>query len=101
ANVSAIESEPVDELVERMYSMPSTPFSACSSGAATVSAMTSALAPGYVALTPTVGGAMSGYIDTGSARNEASPAMTMNAETTIANNGRSMKKFEITKDPSR
>ena len=29
-----------------MYSMFSTPFNACSSGAATVSAMTSALAPG-------------------------------------------------------
>src|SRR5262245_62377519 len=56
--------------------------------------MTSALAPGYVALTATVGGAMSGYIDTGNERNAASPAITMNADTTIANNGRSMKKFE-------
>ena len=42
------------------------------------------------------GGAMFGYIETGSSRNAASPAITMNAETTVANNGRSMKKFEIT-----
>ena len=39
---------------------------------------------------------MFGYIETGSARNAASPAITMNAETTVANSGRSMKKFEIT-----
>ena len=39
---------------------------------------------------------MFGYIATGSSRNAASPAITMNAETTVANNGRSMKKFEIT-----
>ena len=44
---------------------------------------------------------MSGYIETGSARNAASPAITMNADTTIANNGRSMKKFEIMPAPSR
>ena len=76
--------------------MSSTPFSACSSGAATVSAITSALAPGYTVVTLICGGAMFGYIATGSARNAASPAITMNAETTVANNGRSMKKFEIT-----
>src|SRR5947208_943308 len=39
---------------------------------------------------------MFGYIATGSSRNDASPAITMNAETTVANSGRSMKKFEIT-----
>ena len=39
---------------------------------------------------------MFGYIATGSSRNAASPAITMNAETTVAKNGRSMKKFEIT-----
>ena len=39
---------------------------------------------------------MFGNIATGSSRNAASPAITMNAETTVANNGRSMKKFEIT-----
>ncbi len=46
AKVTVICSTPLDELVERMYSMPSTPLSDCSSGVATVSAMTSALAPG-------------------------------------------------------
>src|SRR5437763_583128 len=39
---------------------------------------------------------MFGYIAMGSSRNAASPAITMNAETTVANSGRSMKKFEIT-----
>ena len=101
ANVMAIDSVPVDELFERMYSMCSTPFSACSSGAATVSAMTSALAPGYTVLTPICGGAMFGYIATGSSRNAARPAITMKAETTVANSGRSMKKFEITARPPR
>jgi hypothetical protein len=76
--------------------MFSTPFSACSSGAATVSAMTSELAPGYTVVTAICGGATFGYIATGSSRNAAMPAITMNADTTVANNGRSMKKFEIT-----
>ena len=48
-----------------MYSMPSTPFTCCSSGVATVSAMTSGVAPGKVARTTTVGGATSGYWATG------------------------------------
>ncbi len=49
-----------------MYSMSSTPLIDSSSGAATTSAMVSALAPGKLALTTTVGGAISGYCDTGS-----------------------------------
>jgi hypothetical protein len=39
-------SEPLPALAERTYSMLSTPLIACSSGAATVSATVSALAPG-------------------------------------------------------
>ena len=41
--------------------MSSTPLIACSSGDATVSAMTCGLAPGYMARTTTVGGTTSGY----------------------------------------
>src|SRR3546814_1099309 len=43
-----------------MYSMSSTPLIDSSSGAATVSAMTLGLAPGYCARTTTVGGTTSG-----------------------------------------
>src|SRR5437762_562639 len=44
-----------------MYIMFSTPLTCCSMGAATVSATTSALAPGYWQVTDTVGGVISGY----------------------------------------
>src|SRR5205823_12529404 len=46
--------------VEVMYSMPGTPLTCCSIGAATVSATTWALAPGYLQSTWTVGGAIGG-----------------------------------------
>src|SRR5207248_11271267 len=49
-----------------MYNMLSTPLTCCSIGAATVSATTWALAPGYDAETSTVGGAISGYCANGS-----------------------------------
>jgi hypothetical protein len=45
--------------------MCSTPLISCSIGLATVSATVSADAPGYVALTVTVGGTTSGYCETG------------------------------------
>ena len=41
--------------------MPSTPFICCSSGEATVSAITFGLAPGNAARTTTVGGTTPGY----------------------------------------
>src|SRR6266567_1320567 len=44
-----------------MYIMFSTPLTCCSMGAATVSATTWALAPGYTAEISTVGGVISGY----------------------------------------
>src|SRR5260370_1335034 len=43
-----------------MYSMPSTPLTCCSIGAATVSATTWALAPGYWIATATAGGVIGG-----------------------------------------
>ena len=60
-NVTVIVMRPslVDE--EDMYSMLVMPLICCSSGAATVSAISSAVAPGYSALTDTVGGAIAGY----------------------------------------
>src|SRR5204862_366819 len=51
-----------------MYIMFSTPLTCCSIGAATVSATTWALAPGYWQVTMTVGGAIGGYIAMGRAR---------------------------------
>ncbi len=51
-----------------MYSMSSTPLICCSMGAATVSEMVCAEAPGYCAVTTTVGGTTSGYSATGSVR---------------------------------
>ena len=44
-----------------MYSIPSTPLIACSSGVATVRAITSAEAPGKSVVTLMVGGTMFGY----------------------------------------
>jgi hypothetical protein len=60
SKVMVREYDPSAELVEDMYSMPSTPLTCCSMGAATVAATTWALAPGYDALMTTVGGVMAG-----------------------------------------
>src|SRR5919204_407927 len=59
--------------------MLSTPLIACSSGDATVSAITFGFAPGYVARTTTVGGTTSGYSATGSLKSAMAPAIVMNA----------------------
>src|SRR5882672_10833783 len=74
--------------------MFSTPLIPCSSGATTVLATTSALAPGYCPLTRTSGGAMSGYCAKGSRVTATAPMITMTIETTAAKIGRSMKKCE-------
>src|SRR6266851_2533428 len=74
--------------------MFSTPLICCSSGATTVAATTSALAPGYLPLTLTTGGAISGYWATGSRPRDTAPRMTKTIETTAAKIGRSMKKWE-------
>src|SRR6516162_5277559 len=73
-----------------MYSMRSTPLTCCSMGAATVSATTTALAPGYWQVTWTEGGVISGYWAMGRAYRAA---MTMTIEMTQAAMGRSMKNF--------
>ena len=75
-----------------MYSMFSTPLTCCSTGAATVSATTRALAPGYEQLTCTVGGVMSGYWAIGRTSAASPPSRTMMIEMTQAKIGRSMKK---------
>src|SRR6266700_5693652 len=74
--------------------MFSTPLMPCSSGATTVAATTSALAPGYCPLTRTSGGAMSGYCAKGSRVTATAPIITKTIDTTAAKIGRSMKKCE-------
>src|SRR5262249_41780891 len=74
--------------------MSSTPLIACSSGEATVSAMTCGLAPGYSARTTTVGGTTSGYSLIGRSFREIAPAMKMIADMTPAKIGRLTKKLE-------
>ena len=65
-----------------------TPFTSCSIGVPSVSAMTSASAPGYWAVTSIVGGAMVGYCAIGRPRSVTAPAITMTIETTDAKIGR-------------
>ncbi|OPZ73943.1 MAG: hypothetical protein BWY82_00929 [Verrucomicrobia bacterium ADurb.Bin474] len=66
----------------------------CSSGEDTAEATTSAVAPGYTALTLTSGGRISGYWATGRVIIEIVPKRTITMERTDANTGRSMKNFE-------
>src|SRR5689334_17765093 len=72
--------------------MFSTPLTSCSIGAATVSATTLALAPGYVAETLTVGGTTSGYCAIGSDWRATRPMITITIDRTVAKIGRSTKK---------
>src|SRR5215510_14483911 len=76
--------------------MPSTPLTCCSMGAATVSATTWALAPGYDADTSTDGAVISGYCATGSVNKAIPPPSTMTMESTEAKIGRLMKNRENT-----
>src|SRR5690606_16777757 len=78
-----------------MKSMLSTPLMAVSSGPPTTSAITSALAPGYMAETETVGGAICGYCWMGSEKTAIVPAIEMMIEMTMASLVREMKRFEI------
>ena len=75
--------------------MFSTPLICCSSGATTVEATTSALAPGYCPVTLIVGGAISGYCAIGNRSNATPPRMTNTIEMTAAKIGLSMKKCEM------
>src|SRR5262249_4684315 len=75
--------------------MPSTPETCSSMGAATVSRTVWALAPGYRAVTSTVGGVTSGYCATGRVNTATPPASTKMTEMTVAKIGRSIKNLEI------
>ena len=66
--------------------MPSTPFTCCSMGIPTVCATVWALAPGYTALTCTVGGVISGYCAIGSMPRVTNPATTISSANTVAKN---------------
>src|SRR5260370_28530771 len=92
SKVTSSVYEPSLLLCDDMYSMPSTPTTCCSIGAATVSATTWALAPGYLAVTWTVGGVISGYSATGRRAAAMAPSRMMTMEITQARTGRSMKK---------
>src|SRR5206468_13133390 len=74
-----------------IYIMPSTPLTCCSIGAATVSATTCALAPGYWHVTRMVGGVICGYCAIGNRPAASAPIRTMTIEMTHASTGRSMK----------
>jgi len=78
-----------------MYSMFSTPLMDSSRGAATVSAITLGLAPGYWARTTTEGGTTSGYSEMGSWKTDSTPARRMRMDSTPAKMGRSMKNLEM------
>src|SRR5678815_3368586 len=71
--------------------MRSTPLTCCSIGAATVSATTCALAPGYAVFTRIIGGAISGYWATGKVGKDTAPAIMMRIAITHATIGRRMK----------
>src|SRR3954454_13106668 len=79
--------------------MRSTPLTSASIGVATVSPTVLALAPGYVAVTCTVGGATSGYCAIGSCVSATPPTIRIRTESTEAKIGRSMKKWEIMGTP--
>ena len=67
----------MEDEVELKYESFSTPESCSSIGAATVRASVSALAPGYVVVISTVGGAISGYCATARSFDATKPASTM------------------------
>src|SRR5690348_5140731 len=69
----------------------STPTNWASSGCATVASTTAADAPGYVVVTETCGGTMSGYCASGIATSAIAPAITVTMAMTMARRGRSTK----------
>ena len=83
-----ISAEPLFEAVELMYIMFSTPLIWSSKGAITLFNTVCALAPVYVALTDTVGGAISGYWVTGKEIKPRKPKMTIKMEITVESTGR-------------
>ncbi len=95
SKVTVMLSAPVEDAVELKKLSFSTPESCSSIGAATVLVSVSALAPGYVVVTSTVGGAISGYCATASSFAATRPASTMMMAMTAAKTGRWMKKFDM------
>src|SRR3954466_11287861 len=75
--------------------MFSTPLMASSSGVATARATTSALAPGYSAVTCTLGGAISGNRVTGSVNNDSPPNKSSMIDTTVDRTGLSINLFNM------
>jgi hypothetical protein len=81
--------------LEVMYVIFSTPLIDCSNGVATERATTSALAPGYDAVTTTLGGAISGNKVTGKVYKDIAPSNNNIIETTVDKTGRSINLFSI------
>ena len=94
-NVTVIVVSPSAVFDDDRYSMFSTPLISCSSGAATVSAMVSAEAPGNTAVTATDGGAISGYCASGRNCSEKMPISVITTEITPAKIGLSIKKRDM------
>src|SRR6266567_4155926 len=76
-NVTVSVYEPSLVACDDIYIMPSTPETWASIGAATVSRTVCELAPGYWAVTCTVGGVTSGYCATGNVQTATNPANVM------------------------
>src|ERR1700676_1616525 len=95
SNVTTSCIVPSFAFVDCMYSMLSTPFICCSSGAATACSIVRASAPLYVAVTVICGGTMSGNWAIGSARMATRPASTVMTAMTIATMGRRTKNFDM------
>src|SRR5271156_1344179 len=74
-----------------MYIILSTPTTCASIGWATVASTTAEFAPGYMVVTETCGGTISGYCATGIARKANAPAIVVTMAMTIARRGRSTK----------
>src|SRR5712671_5903655 len=73
--------------------MLSTPFICCSIGVATACSIVIASAPGYVVVTMTCGGTISGNCARGRPPSDTTPTMTVMMAMTIATMGRLMKNF--------
>src|SRR4051794_12421146 len=74
----------------------STPTTWLSIGCATVASTTEAEAPGYVVVTETCGGTMSGDCATGVTKMDRMPAIAVTIAMTAASRGRSTKTLEST-----
>src|SRR4051812_31611909 len=72
----------------------STPTTWLSIGCATVASTTAAEAPGYVVVTETCGGTMSGYCATGITKMDRNPAIVVTMAITAASRGRWTKALE-------